>query len=225
MSSGGKATFTAKSGPAGTFEVQYNPREFSTSKSVTWQEAENQGQGSNPIQYQKGAPMTVSMELIFDTTNQGDVSVQSTWVDSLLAFTNATEDAVDGEQKNLGKKRPPVINFTWGSFALECVIESVNVTYIMFSSSGNPVRAKCQVKLKEYLVNEFSGSGGSAGWSAEKLELLTGSRVVVASGGQTLSQLASANGTTAQALATYNGIADPMSDITGMSIAIPSSCF
>jgi hypothetical protein len=224
MSSGGKATFTAKSGPAGTFAVQYNPREFQTSKSVTWQEAETQGQGSNPIQYQKGAPMTVSMELIFDTTNQSSpASVQTTWVDRLLAFTNATEAAVDGEQKNLGKKRPPVINFTWGSFALECVIESVNVTYLMFASNGDPVRAKCQVKLKEYTVKEFTGSGGSAGWTVGDYQLLTGSRVVVASGGQTLSQLAAANGTDAQTLAAANGIIDLLEDITGKAIAIPSS--
>jgi hypothetical protein len=45
----------------------------------------------------------------------------------------------------------------------------------------------------------------------------------VASGGQTLSQLAAANGTDAQTLAAANGIIDLLEDITGKAIAIPSS--
>ena len=42
-------------------------------------------------------------------------------------------------------------------------------------------------------------------------------------GGQTLSQVAAAYNTSAQAIASLNKITDPMADLTGTKIAIPSS--
>ena len=61
MSSGGKASFIGIEGSSANFAVQYNPREFSVSKSVTWEEAETQGDSTQPIQYQKGAPMSATI--------------------------------------------------------------------------------------------------------------------------------------------------------------------
>jgi len=158
-----KATFAGIEGSSAFFQVQYNPREFSVTKNVTWQEAETQGQSANPIQYQKGAPMTAQMELIFDTTaDDPPGNVQKVWVDQLLSLTNASEQAVGGEQAQLGKKRPPALVFTWGTFSMKCVIESVNVSYLMFATTGEAVRAKCTVRLKEWItVSQIAASYGA----------------------------------------------------------------
>lgn len=225
MSTGGKASFIGIEGSSANFVVQYNPREFSVSKSVTWEEAQTQGESSNPIQYQKGAPMSATMELIFDTTHNNS-NVQTTWVNGLLSLTNASEQAVGGEQKNLGKKRPPALCFTWGTFTMNCVIENVDVTYLMFASSGEAVRAKCTVKLKEWVTSDFAGGGGGSSLDQTRANLVSGSagsasKVVEVVGGQTLSQLAASHGTTAQAIATMNNITDPLADLTGTKVAIP----
>ncbi|HNC94967.1 MAG TPA: LysM peptidoglycan-binding domain-containing protein [Myxococcota bacterium] len=225
MSSGGKASFIGIEGSSANFAVQYNPREFSVSKSVTWEEAETQGDSTQPIQYQKGAPMSATMELIFDTTHDGS-DVKTTWVNGLLSLTNADEAAVGGEQKKLGKKRPPALCFTWGSFTMNCVIENVDVTYLMFNSNGSAVRAKCTVKLKEWVVASTAGGGGGSSLSQSRVNLTSGSggsasKVVEVLGGQTLSQVASAHGTTAQAIAAMNNISDPLADLTGTKVAIP----
>lgn len=212
---GGKAKFISLD-TGTTFEVQYNPKEFKVDKSLTWEESKTQGQSGNTLQFQKGAPMTASFDLVFDTTADGNQNVQTTWVNSLLALTNSEVDAPSGEAKELSKQRPHALMFQWGNFQMDCVIESVNVTYLMFSSSGDAVRARCSVKLKEWTkpAGFSAGSGGKAN-AADKVKL------VQAQGGQTLSQIAASNGTTTQALAVANNISDPLADITGQTLIIP----
>jgi len=229
MSIGGKATFVGIEGSSAFFQVQYNPREFTVQKSVTWEEAQEQGQSTNQIQFQKGAPMTASFELMFDTSNlPTPLNVQLVWVGPLLQLTEATEEAVGGEQKNLGKKRPPILCFTWGTFVMKCVIESVDTTYLMFAPTGEAIRAKCQVKLKEWKGANEEASAASAfiGTAINVVATIAGlgsnsGRVVLVKGGETLSQVAAAHGTDARTLAVINGIVDPLADLTGMALAVP----
>lgn len=211
-----KATFTPLDGGGGPFVVQYNPKEFRVEKSITWQEAQNQGRSSNAIQFQKGAPMGASFDLIFDTTADG-ANVQKVWVEQLLALTNASVTPAQGEAAELSKKRPPALTFHWGTFSMKCVIESVNVTYLMFSSSGTAVRARCSVKLKQWIVEDFAGSGTSARVSDAKIKL------VDVKGGQTLTQVAAAAGSDTRTVAKANGITNPMADLTGQVLSIPNS--
>ena len=224
---GGKATFIGIDGPA-FFQVQYNPREFTVDKAVTWQEAETNGQGNQPLQFQKGSPMTATMELIFDTTSDDSIlNVQIAWVNRLIALTNPSVDCLGGEQKNLKKQRPPALLFSWGTFTMNCVIESVNVQYLMFASTGEAIRAKCTVKLKEWVTTQTLGFGLGGGFGNDRADLVaggsspTGSKVVEVQGGQTLSQVAAIVGTTAQVLAAMNGISDPLADLTGLKLAVP----
>ena len=225
--SASKATFLSlDNGNAELFKVQYNPKEFRVEKSLTWEEAKTQGQSTNPIQFQKGAPMTASFDLLFDTTVSEGASpttsttpgnVQKVWVDKLLSLTNATIKPTVGEPKELEKKRPPALLFTWGTFSMKCVIESVNVTYLMFASTGDAVRARCSVKLKEWQSATFAGEGEWKGLESSKLKL------VEVKGGQTVSQVASANNSTTAAVASANGISDPMADYTGQVLVVPTS--
>jgi len=127
------------------------------------------------------------------------------------------------QAKDLGTKRPPAFMFTWGAFSMPCVIESVDVTYLMFSSSGDPVRAKCSVKLKEWTGDQSSGNGVGGAAAAIAGAAASVASLVEVKGGQTLSQVAALNNTTAQAIAALNNISDPMADLTGMKVAIPSS--
>lgn len=202
-------------GEAKAFEVQYNPKEFRVEKSMTWQEAQNPGPSAQPIQYQKGAPMTASFDLIFDTTGDG-ANVQTTWVEPLLSLTNANVQPAQGEPAEQQKKRPPTLLFQWGSFKMKCVIESVSVSYLMFKSDGTAVRARCTVKLKEWVAADFTGSApGDTGKDTTRVKL------VAVSGGQTVSQVAAANGVSTRALAQANNITDPLADLTGKVLSVP----
>lgn len=210
-----KASFYNLDTGGTAFDVQYNPKEFRVEKSLTWEEAKTQGNSTNPIQFQKGAPMTASFDLMFDTTMDG-ANVQKVWVDKLLSLTNANVKPAQGEPAELDKKRPPALKFTWGTFEMKCVIESVGVTYLMFASDGTAVRARCSVKLKQWELADFAGGGSSSRASDAKIKL------VDVKGGQTLSQVAAAAGSDARTVAAANGITDPMSDLTGQVLSIPS---
>ncbi|MFT5679336.1 MAG: hypothetical protein ACI8RZ_000240 [Myxococcota bacterium] len=185
-----KAQFCAETG---TFPVQYNPVNFKFDKPVSWKEHDEQGQESK-LEFQKSQPANISMELIYDTTNSGS-DVRQTWVDQLLALTNP----VIPDEGDTDKMRPPKVDFEWGSFCFTGVVESVNATYTMFAQSGNPLRAKVQLKMKEWTPdNEYSGGGGADGLSSTKIQLVT------VQAGQSLSQIASSNNTTQGAIQDAN---------------------
>jgi hypothetical protein len=211
-----KASFVSISGESSpkSFTVQYNPKEFKVNKSLTWKDYEVQGQTANPTQFQKGAPMTASFDLIFDTTADGE-NVQTAWVEALLDLTEADQKPSDGEQAKTDKQRPGAYTFTWGDFSMDCVIESIDVTYLMFASTGQALRARCSVKLKEWLPSDHVAGSRSETWGTGKIELVS------ASGGETLSQIAAAAGAEMRDVASASGITDPLADLSGVTLAIP----
>jgi hypothetical protein len=201
------------------FEVQYNPKDFKTNKAISWEEGQNQGQSENTLQFQKGSPMTASFELVFDSTASGNQNVQTAWVYRLLALTNAEIKPGTAEPGQLEKKRPRALLFQWGGFSMKCVIESVAVTYTMFSSSGDAIRASCQVALKEW-TTPAAGFVGGAGTGRNGLAPV---RLVQARGGETLAQIAAAAGVDLRVLAQVNGITDPLADCTGRTLSVPTA--
>lgn len=217
--SGGKAKFVSLDDSSVTFEVQYNPKEFTVDKALTWEESKTQGQSGNTLQFQKGAPMTAAFDLVFDTTGQNNANVQTTWVNGLLRLTNSDIKAKKGEPAELDKQRPHALKFQWGAFTMDCVIESVHVSYLMFSSSGEAVRARCSVKLKEW---QAPPTGFAAGTGGSRLTVAK-VKLVQAAGGQTVSQIASAAGVPVRALAAANGVTDLMQETTGKTYAVPLS--
>lgn len=198
----------------GSFDVQYNPKEFKFDKPVSWKEHDDQGQ-EGALEFQKNTPATMTVELVFDTTKDNS-DVRATWVNGLLALTNPDATPSGGEGAELGKKRPTKVMFQWGAFSFTGVIESVNVTYMMFAPSGAPIRAKVNVKMKEWKADSYSGGGGSGGYDSTPVQL------VQLSAGQTVSSLASSMGTTAQAIGDANGLSDLMDVPAGTSLIVPT---
>jgi len=53
------------------FRVQYNPTELKIARAMDWKDAETFGPGGDMLQFTRAKPITLSMELTFDTTFQG----------------------------------------------------------------------------------------------------------------------------------------------------------
>ncbi len=196
-----------------TFDVQYNPTNFKFDKPVSWKEHDDQGVVSS-LEFQKVSPATMQCELTFDTTANGS-DVRQTWVNKLLELTNPEITPGSGEAAELDKKRPHKVWFTWGSFELLGVIESVNVTYTMFASDGTPLRAKVNVKMKEWAAeNSYASSGGEGYYGSEPVKLLT------AQAGQTITS----TGSDWRAVADANNLNDPINDFkAGEAYVLPAS--
>lgn len=200
------------------FTVQYNPKEFNAVKGATWSEGKEQGAASAALEFQKGTPMTVDMTLFFDTTVDSK-DVRKVWVNSLVEFMTPKYAATsDKKGPELKKLRPALVLFTWGSFEFKCVVESVTTAFMMFASNGTPIRAKCQVKLKEWRIEDITGSGSGSFWENKKVKL------VKAGAGSTVTSVASESGADWREVAETNHIDDPMEDLGGSDLVVSGRC-
>ncbi len=197
------------------FEVQYNPINFKYTRSATWKEHEEQGTEAT-LEFQKLSAATMSCDLIFDTTKDGS-DVRSAWVNRFIEFTNPEVTPADGEAAELDKLRPHVVRFSWGGFDMTGVIESVTADYVMFSAEGSPLRAKVQIKMKEWIGEDrYSSWEGAAGYSSAPVKLVT------LEPGQTVSAVAAQLGTTAQEIGELNDLDDLMDVPAGTVLAVYS---
>ena len=204
-----KAVFFAEAegGASKSFTVQYNPKDFKFDKKVSWKEHDDQGQEGS-LEFQKATPATMSMELIFDTTHDKS-DVRTAWVNRLLSLTNPVVKPVGGQAGQLDKARPPKVTFAWGKFEMFGVIESLNVSYMMFSSEGTPLRAKVAIKMKEWSPENYADgdAGPRAGYGSAPTKLVT------VQAGETLASLAARTGVPAKKLAEDNGWDNPLEDV------------
>ena len=83
----GKATFTDLDGSS-TFTVQFNPKELKLDEKASWKPSEEHGQTHPLLTYEKGEPTQLSMELIFDTTDNDD-DVDKKFIQPLRDFMTA----------------------------------------------------------------------------------------------------------------------------------------
>jgi len=137
----------------GDIEAMYNPKELQIDKSVPWQKAKNSKADKPDLEFTSADGRSMSFELMFDTFEEG-TSVFSK-VDQLLQLAMVMEEGGSED-----KKRPTRVKVVWGTLpAFEGVIESISTKYTMFLPDGTPVRATCNVKVKE--ANKASKGSGS----------------------------------------------------------------
>ncbi|MFA9516356.1 LysM peptidoglycan-binding domain-containing protein [Halopenitus sp. H-Gu1] len=120
----------------------FNPTEYSLEKSVNYGTVAMPGFTSPVTQFIHGERESLSMELFFDTYEDGeDVRSYTDEIDALVR--------VDGDLH-----APPVVRFVWGSFQFKSVVTSVEKRFTMFLDDGTPVRARLTVTFEEYTTPE-----------------------------------------------------------------------
>lgn len=149
-----KAFLTRKDKPHLVVPCLFNPKELSVVKSNQFAEVDIPGLSSPVFQFVKGNARSVTMDLFFDTYEQGiDVRLftdRITGWDAGSMFSNlpnATKGLMDIDSD---LHAPPICIFIWGAFIFQCIIESVTKKFTMFLPEGIPVRATLTVNLKEY---------------------------------------------------------------------------
>lgn len=121
-----------------SFEVLFNPREYTLRKGTHWEQHRSPGTDAPPLEFTSGNSSTLAMELLFDTWEAGEDVRDHTG--QVLALASV--------DPKLG--RPPRVLFSWGGFTFEGVLEEVSQRFILFSQKGTPVRALLQVSFREY---------------------------------------------------------------------------
>jgi len=125
--------------PALTIPFCFNPTELVFGKQSTFAEVPIPGLTSPPIQFVRGASEKLTFDAIVDTSDDME-DVNAKYVAALRNLMN-----VHGSIH-----APPVVVFVWNTFRFTGVLESLNVTFTLFSETGKPVRAKLAIGLKEY---------------------------------------------------------------------------
>ena len=127
-------------------EAQFNPSQLSIEKSVPWQKQSEAG-GKQTLEYTSGQNRTMSLELLFDTYENGK-SVYTQYVEKLEKMTEPIDDL----------NHPPRVAVVWahlkqngthGHTSFIGVIERLSTKYTMFLEDGTPVRATCSLSLTE----------------------------------------------------------------------------
>lgn len=117
----------------------FNPTEYQLQKSNNFAEIPIPGLETPPIQYIRGASEKLTADLLLDTSDTLE-DVRIKYVNDLRALMNINDKL----------HAPPIIRFTWDRQIFKGVMESCNVTYVMFTPDGIPLRAKVAITLKEY---------------------------------------------------------------------------
>jgi Contractile injection system tube protein/LysM domain len=139
----------ASEGEGIQLDVQFNPTEFSLTKGAQLAEIPIPGLDQPIIQFVRGQTETLSLELFFDSTEDGTGS-------QAKSVTEKTDDFYSLIKIDPETHAPPVLLFKWGSEfpgyreVFKCVVSSVRQHFTMFSPTGVPLRAKLTVELREY---------------------------------------------------------------------------
>ena len=120
-------------------DFRFNPTEYQLQKSNNFAEIPIPGLESPPIQFVRGNSEKLTVELLADTSD---------------TLKDVREEYVKPVRELMGINKeshaPPVVKFVWGKSEFKGVVDSLNVTYTLFSPEGTPLRAKLSLTLKEY---------------------------------------------------------------------------
>jgi len=117
--------------------VMFNPKEYTISKSVSWQDHKTPGLNAPPQEFTMGSGRTLNVDLFFDTSNNwSDVRVHTKKIYDLTLIKEKTH-------------RPSLCKFEWGSLTFQGVITQLSQHFTMFNKKGHPVRATLTVDFKE----------------------------------------------------------------------------
>jgi hypothetical protein len=136
--------------PGSRIEVQFNPTELSIGKGAQIAEIAIPGIDSPILQFVRGQNEKVTLELFFDTTEDGT----GTGATPVTTLTNKFYALV---KMSGNEHAPPRCRFGWGDEfpgliqqegtvsgtrkAFDCIVESVEQRFTLFSPEGVPLRA------------------------------------------------------------------------------------
>ena len=137
--------------------VEYAPAEISFSKSAQFAEVAIPGLEQPLIQFVRGDAETLSLELFFDSTQDGTGGAAVAVTDRVEAFHKLV--SVRGELH-----APPLVRVFWGDNfpgtamgdtetageVFTAVVQSVQRRFTLFSPDGKPLRATVSLSLKHY---------------------------------------------------------------------------
>ncbi|MFE6983760.1 CIS tube protein [Streptomyces griseus] len=200
-------------GPCGRIDFQFNPKELSLTKAASWKRSPAKGaKSSGPPEYQGSQPSKLTVEMFFDASDTQDTRVVTS-VEQLFACCVPTD-----ETRQQQRSSPPWVVFHWGGLTgFPGYVSQVAAKYTLFTTSGVPIRAVCQVTMEE-ISGETPGQNPTSGALAAR-------RVHRVGSGDSLPSLAHreyGDPGAWRVIAEANGIDDPLRLAPGTQLLLPA---
>ncbi len=142
-------------------EVAYNPAELNFGQAANYADINIPGIDAPILQFVRGSTETLSLELFFDSTENGTGSSADSVTELVDPFYQLVK--ISGDLHT-----PPLVRVVWGEHfpglrndqsvrpvpAFDCVVVSCNRKFILFSPEGTPLRAVVTLALREYRTLE-----------------------------------------------------------------------
>jgi Contractile injection system tube protein/LysM domain len=206
----------------------FNPREYSISKTNTWNVRPVIGIGLPRAQFGGGQARELTLELLFDASDTTNRDVRD--VTSQLLKAMEVDPALaqsSGTHRNSG--RPPHVTFIWGrTLSFEAVLRNVSIQFTLFDIDGSPLRATARLTLVQVAPAQ-DGTGSRADQPPGQnptTQSDAGVRMHVVRDGDSLPSIAFANygkATRWRPIALANRITDPLKLKPGRTLLIPAA--
>lgn len=194
----------------------FNPESISVSRSNSWQGPQQPGKSVPQLGYKGAQSATMSLNLVFDTTDVG--TTVTSYTDQVMKLMDIDPN-LSGTNTDTANARPPTVTFHWGDLhSFPAVITSASLSFTYFASNGTPLRAKIQLSLTQYKdAASFASQNPTSGTPRPH-------RVHRVQPGETLDRISAryyGDSTKWRQLAAANGIEDPLALRPGALLAVP----
>jgi hypothetical protein len=133
----------------GRIDCLFNPAELQIRKSNRWFAPAVAGRNAPNLIFQRGEAGTLSMTLWFDTTDSGKAVTEYT--SKLLDLMKVDPSLGDTTDPQVKSGRPPWVRFNWGQLnSFKAILNSLDITFTYFASTGVPLRARASVSLQQF---------------------------------------------------------------------------
>lgn len=119
--------------------VKFNPTSYQLQKANNFSEIAIPGLETPPIQYIRGGSERLSLDLLLDTSDSLK-NVREEYVDRLTGLMRINSEL----------HAPPIVQFIWDTEIFQGVIDSMSVSYVLFTPEGVPLRAEMAMSLIAY---------------------------------------------------------------------------
>lgn len=124
----------------------FNPQEYTITKSNTWTPRPINGTNLPLVSFQQGGPQSISLTLYFDSQRQnGDVRSYTAPLWEMMMIDETKRNTTTG------KGEPPPVAFEWGQLYFKAIMTSLNEQFMLFNTSGVPLRCKVTVTLQQFI--------------------------------------------------------------------------
>lgn len=192
-------------GHASAVDALFNPKEYTVSKSVSWNQHKGAATDHPMMQFTTGQPAKLKVDLFFDG------------YEKKTSIRPQCENLIAMAEMDPGLHRPPECKFSWGkSGEFKGVIDNVSVKYTMFLSDGTPVRATASISMANGKPTREDDPNSPKSPDYAKLHTLRR--------GETLHAIAEVEYDDPgewRRIADANGIDNPMDLVPGMKLLVP----